>query len=196
MQREEILQALRDTKTIQSGHFILSSGLHSKEYVEKFRLLEQPRLLQKLCVAMAEPYLERGISTVIGPATGGILLAHCIGAILGARAIFTERVEGAMTFRRGFSLDQHERVLMVEDVITTGASIRETIAATLSQFPETIIEGIAALIQRSGKSTPDFGYAFSPLLKLSDIESFPAESCPMCLQGMKAEKPGSTNKGG
>ena len=127
MTQEEVRALLVETGAIMDGHFLLTSGLHSPHYVEKFNVLQHPQYTQQLCEATAERYRDAGIETVVGPVTGGILLAHETGKALGTRAIFTERVDGKMTFRRGFSLRPGERVLIVEDIVTTGGSIKEVI---------------------------------------------------------------------
>ena len=128
MTQDEVRALLVQTGAIMDGHFLLTSGLHSPHYVEKFNVLQHPQYTQQLCEAMAEKFKDARIETGVGPVTGGILLAHETGKALGTRAIFTERVDGKMTFRRGFSLREGERVLIVEDIVTTGGSIKEVIA--------------------------------------------------------------------
>ena len=115
MTEKEVYDLLVETGAIMTGHFKLTSGLHSPHYVEKFNVLQHPQYTEKLCKAMAEHFKNAQIETVVGPVTGGIILAHETGKALGTRAIFTERVEGKMTFRRGFKLHEGERVLIVED---------------------------------------------------------------------------------
>ena len=127
MTEEEVKDLLVKTNAIMNGHFLLTSGLHSPHYVEKFNVLQHPKYTQQLCEAMAEKFKDANIETVVGPMTGGILLAHETGKALGTRAIFTERVDGKMTFRRGFHLHPGERCLIVEDIVTTGGSIKEVI---------------------------------------------------------------------
>ena len=127
MTEAEVKDLLTKTNAIMHGHFLLTSGLHSPHYVEKFNVLQHPEYTELLCRAMAEKFKDKDIDTVVGPVTGGILLAHETGKALGTRAIFTERENGKMTFRRGFSLKKGERVLIVEDIVTTGGSIKEVI---------------------------------------------------------------------
>ena len=127
MTEVEVRDLLTKTNAIMHGHFLLTSGLHSPHYVEKFNVLQHPEYTEILCKAMAEKFKDENIDTVVGPVTGGILLAHETGKALGTRAIFTERENGKMTFRRGFSLEKGERVLIVEDIVTTGGSIKEVI---------------------------------------------------------------------
>ena len=128
MTEQEVKELLIKTNAIMNGHFLLTSGLHSPHYVEKFNVLQHPKYTEKLCQAMAEKFKDANIETVVGPVTGGILLAHETGKALGTRAIFTERIDGKMTFRRGFSLHEGERCLIVEDIVTTGGSIRLILA--------------------------------------------------------------------
>ena len=126
MTEQEVKDLLIKTNAIMNGHFLLTSGLHSPHYVEKFNVLQHPRYTQQLCEAMAEKFKDANIETVVGPVTGGILLAHETGKALGTRAIFTERENGKMTFRRGFTLHPGERCLIVEDIVTTGGSSKKS----------------------------------------------------------------------
>ena len=122
MTEAEVRQLLVDTKAVLEGHFLLTSGLHSPLYVEKFNVLQHPEYTEKLCKELAERFKDKNVQTVMGPMTGGILLAHEVGKALGTRAIFTEREKGVMTLRRGFRIEPGERVLIVEDIVTTGGS--------------------------------------------------------------------------
>ena len=122
---EEVRQLLVETKAVLEGHFLLTSGLHSPLYVEKFNVLQHPEYTEKLCKELAERFKDQNVQTVMGPMTGGILLAHEVGKALGTRAIFTEREKGVMTLRRGFHIEPGERVLIVEDIVTTGGSVQE-----------------------------------------------------------------------
>jgi orotate phosphoribosyltransferase len=190
MNQTEILDIFKMTGALLEGHFILTSGLHSPQYVEKFRILENPKYTEMLCKAVADDYKNEGITAVVGPMTGGIILSYEIGKQLGVKAIFTERVEGKMKFRRGFSLSPLDRVLIVEDIITTGGSILEVIDEVKNSNAE--IVAIACLVDRSnGKAK--FDYKFNPLLTMK-VENYKPEDCPKCKNGSKAVKPGSTNK--
>lgn len=126
MTQEEIQDILRKTHSLLEGHFILTSGAHSPQYIEKFRILEQPKYTEILCKAIADEFRNERVSVVVGPMTGGIILAYEVGKQLGVKAIFTERVDGKMQFRRGFVLSPDDRVLIVEDVITTGGSVKRS----------------------------------------------------------------------
>jgi orotate phosphoribosyltransferase len=187
---EEVLQILKDTGALLEGHFILTSGLHSPHYIEKFRVLEQPSYTEKLCKMIAENYKKQNITVVIGPMTGGIILAYEVGKQLGARAIFTERIDGKMLLRRGFKLSPEDRVLVVEDIITTGGSIQEVIDIVKQHGAE--IAGLSCLVDRSnGKAK--FDVPFKPLLKM-DVVTYNPEECTLCKSGSTPVKPGGTNK--
>ncbi len=191
MTEREVYDLLVETGAIMNGHFKLTSGLHSPHYVEKFNVLQHPAMTEKLCRAMAEHFSDAKIETVVGPVTGGIILAHETGKALGTRAIFTERVEGKMTFRRGFSLHEGERVLIVEDVVTTGGSIREVIDVVKSYGA--IPVAVAMLVDRSGgKATFDDVPNFA-LLHMN-VETYTPEDCPLCKQNVPLTKRGSTGK--
>jgi orotate phosphoribosyltransferase len=190
MTEQKILQIFKDSNSLLEGHFVLTSGLHSPHYVEKFRVLEQPHYTEILCKEIAEKFRNDNITVVAGPMTGGIILAYETGKQLGKRAIFTERVDGKMRFRRGFTLSPEDRVLIVEDIITTGGSVLEVIDE-VRRFNSTIA-GIGALVDRSG-GRADFGYTFKPLVTL-DVVAYKPEECPLCKSGVPVTKPGSTNK--
>ena len=127
MTETEVKQLFIETGAIMEGHFLLTSGLHSPLYVEKFQVLQHPKHTEALCKALAERFSQDKVELVIGPITGGILLAHEVGKNLGTKAIFTERENGRMTLRRGFVIEPGQRVLIVEDIITTGGSVQEVI---------------------------------------------------------------------
>ncbi len=189
MNEAEVKKMFIETGAIMEGHFLLTSGLHSAMYVEKFQVLQQPKYTECLCVALAERFTTANVGVVIGPVTGGILLAHEVGKALGTRAIFTERVEGKMTLRRGFCIEPGERVLVVEDIITTGGSVDEVIEVVKAQGGE--IVGIGVLVNRSGGKAA-FEAPLESLLNLT-IEAYSAEECPMCRVGEPMTKRGSRN---
>lgn len=190
MTEKEILKILKDSGALLEGHFVLTSGLHSSQYIEKFRVLENPKYTELLCKAISDDYKEKGITVVVGPMTGGIILAYEIGKQLNVNAKFTERVDGKMKFRRGFSISPRDKVLIVEDIITTGGSVFEVIEVVKKTGSE--IVSIACLVDRSnGKAK--FDYNFNPLLTM-DVQNYKPDDCPMCKKGSVAVKPGSTNK--
>ena len=191
MTEKEVEDLLIETSAIMEGHFLLTSGLHSPRYVEKFNVLQKPVYTEKLCRAMAEKFKDANIETVVGPVTGGILLAHETGKALGTRAIFTERENGKMTFRRGFTLHEGERVLIVEDIVTTGGSIREVIDVVKEHGGITV--AVSMLVDRSGgKAT--FGDVPSTALLHMDVQTYKPEECPLCKAGIPMTKRGRTGK--
>lgn len=191
MTEQEVKDLLIKTNAIMEGHFLLTSGLHSPHYVEKFNVLQHPAYTEKLCQAMAEKFMDQNIQTVVGPVTGGILLAHETGKALGTRAIFTERENGKMTFRRGFSLQPGERVLIVEDIVTTGGSIKEVIDVVKAQGG--IPVAVSMLVDRSGGKASFGDVPCTALLHLN-VETYKPEECPLCKQGIPMTKRGRTGK--
>ena len=191
MTQEEVKELLVKTNAIMNGHFVLTSGLHSSHYVEKFNVLQHPKYTEQLCKAMAEKFKDSQIETVVGPMTGGILLAHETGKALGTRAIFTERVNGKMTFRRGFALHKGERCLIVEDIVTTGGSIREVIDVVKAAGG--IPVAVSMLVDRSGGKVTFEDVPSTALLNM-DVETYEPATCPLCQKGMPLTKRGSTGK--
>lgn len=191
MTQEEVRELLVKTNAIMDGHFLLTSGLHSPHYVEKFNVLQHPKYTEKLCKAMAEHFKDAKIETVVGPVTGGILLAHETGKALGTRAIFTERVNGKMTFRRGFTLHEGERCLIVEDIVTTGGSIHEVIDVVRAHGG--IPVAVSMLVDRSAGKAQFDGVEKYALLTM-DVETYKPEDCPLCKKGIPMTKRGSTGK--
>ena len=191
MTEQEVKELLIETGAIMDGHFLLTSGLHSPHYVEKFNVLQQPKYTEKLCQAMAEKFKNANIETVVGPVTGGILLAHETGKALGTRAIFTERVDGQMTFRRGCTLHEGERCLIVEDIVTTGGSIKEVIEVVKAHGGLPV--AVSMLVDRSGGKA-NFGDVPCTALLHMDVETYKPEECPLCKQGVPMTKRGSTGK--
>ena len=191
MTEEEVKDLLVKTNAIMNGHFLLTSGLHSPHYVEKFNVLQHPKYTQQLCEALAEKFMDANIETVVGPMTGGILLAHETGKALGTRAIFTERVDGKMTFRRGFHLHPGERCLIVEDIVTTGGSIKEGIDVVKANGG--IPVAVSMLVDRSGGKV-NFGDVPCTALLHLNVETYKPEDCPLCKQGIPMTKRGSTGK--
>lgn len=190
MTEAEVKALFIQTGAILEGHFLLTSGLHSPMYVEKFQVLQHPTHTETLCKALAAKFVDQNIEVVVGPVTGGILLAHEVGKALGTRAIFTERENGKMTFRRGFKVAKGERVLIVEDIVTTGGSVKEVVDAVKEQGG--IPVGIGILVNRSG-GTVDFGEVpYQALLNLT-VTTYKSEECPLCKAGQPMTKRGSRN---
>jgi len=187
MDRTEVLQIFKNAGALLQGHFLLSSGLHSSQYLQCARALEDPQVSGKLCRALAENFRNDTIDAVIGPAMGGIIVAYELAAALGATALFAERESGKMRLRRGFSLSPQDRVLIAEDVITTGGSVKEVIELVKTKGAQVV--AVASLADRSREKI-DFGVRCVTLLKL-EIKNFPPENCPLCKQGIELVKPGS-----
>lgn len=187
MTENDILKIFRDHSALLEGHFILSSGLHSDRYIQCALVLQHPRVAEQLCVELRPKLSGLGATTVAGPALGGIIVAHEVARTLGARALFTERQDGVMTLRRGFHLEQGEPVLVVEDVITTGKSTRETINCIEEAGGKVV--GVGALIDRSGGKAA-FDVPKASLVTL-DVKTYDPDDCPLCKAGKPAVKPGS-----
>jgi len=190
MTEQEILQIFKDSGALLDGHFVLTSGNHSPHYIEKFRVLERPRYTEMLCKELAQKFEKDNVTLVVGPMTGGILLAYEVGKNLDTKAIFTERVEGKMKFRRGFEVKPDDRVLIVEDIISTGGSVQEVIDE-VRRFKAEIV-GVGCLVDRSGGKV-DFGIPLKPLVKM-DVVAFKPDEVPDWLNKIPVTKPGSTNK--
>jgi orotate phosphoribosyltransferase len=183
----EILGALEQTQAIRKGHFCLTSGRHSDTYVQCARLMEHPRLTNRLA-AEAAARLPEGlrVDMVASPAVGGILFGFAVAAALDVPFIFSERVDGQMVFRRSFVVPEGAQVLIAEDVVTTGGSVRE-VSDLIERQGGTVL-GVVSLIDRGG--TRAFSAAFYPLLRL-EVPSWEAESCELCKKGVEIYAPGS-----
>jgi orotate phosphoribosyltransferase len=190
MNSKEVMDLLEWTGAIMKGHFKLTSGMHSDTYIEKFRLLENPIALDKICLTMAEQYREKKIDLVIGTAIGGILLSGGVGRHLNCKHIFSERVDGQMIFRRGFNIDKKINILIVEDIVSTGGSIHELINL-IKKYDADII-GITSIVNRSNKIL-EFDSNFTSLLNLP-VESWNESKIPNWLKKIPLNKPGSTGK--
>lgn len=187
MKQDKIIGLFKKHQAIQTGHFLLTSGNHSDIYIQCARILEKPVLAHRFCRLLAQHWKKSRIDVVAGPATGGIILAYEFAQILKARAIYLERVENHLSLRRGFTIKPKERVLIVEDVVTTGGSTKEVISVARKAKAKVI--GVASLVNRSGKSNV-FGIKFKTLINLKP-PLYPPAQCPLCRTGSKAIKPGS-----
>ena len=185
--QEQVLEVFERTGVLLEGHFRLTSGLHAAKYLQCAQLLQYPHEAGPLCGQLAEYFKDAGATVVAGPATGGIILAYEVAKALGVKNIFGERENGVMTFRRGFKLEPTDKVLVLEDVVTTGGSVKELIECIKEAGAEVI--GVASLVNRSGGRV-DFGVPFKSLVNL-DITTYDPEDCPMCKEGSVAYKPGS-----
>ncbi len=190
MTENQILDVFREHEALLEGHFVLSSGLHSDRYIQCALVLQHPQVAGRLCSQLAEKFRHLAPALVAAPALGGVIVSHEVARALGVRALFTERQEGAMKLRRGFSLRPGEPVLVVEDVITTGGSTRETIAC-IEQAGGKVV-GAGALINRSGGRV-ELGVPSASLVTLK-VQNYDPANCPLCKSGIPAIKPGSRTK--
>jgi orotate phosphoribosyltransferase len=187
---DQVIDEFRAAGALLEGHFILSSGLHSGRYLQCARVLMDPKRAERLCAALAgkvRSQIGGGIDLVASPAMGGVVVGYEMGRQLGVPAIFFERVDGKLTLRRGFAIDPGARVLMVEDIVTTGLSSRECIAGIAAEGGVTV--GAACLIDRSGGKA-ELGVALVALTRL-DIPTYAADAVPAELVAIPAVKPGS-----
>ena len=190
MTKDEVLNEFRAAGALLEGHFILSSGLHSSRYLQCARVLMDPARAARLCgvlAAQVKALVKSPIDLVASPAMGGVVVGYEMGRQLGVPAIFFERVDGKLALRRGFTIEKGARVLMVEDIVTTGLSSRECIAGIAEEGGETV--GAACLIDRSGGKA-DIGVPLAALTRL-DIPTFPVDQLPPDLAAIPAIKPGS-----
>lgn len=187
MTSDQVLDIYKQTGALLTGHFLLSSGLHSEQYLQSALVLQQPDIATKLCAALADHFKNSAIEVVIAPALGGVFVSHETARALGVRALFAERVSGELTLRRGFSIKPGERVLVVEDVITTGKSTRETIEVVKKAGGVVIAAG--SLVDRSGGKA-NLGVPYKSLMTL-DVPTYTPEACPLCRAGGTPVKPGS-----
>jgi orotate phosphoribosyltransferase len=190
MTDDEILAEFRQADALLEGHFILSSGLRSPRYLQCARLLMDPARAERMARALADkipPQLREAIDVVVSPAMGGVIIGHEMGRALGRPAVFVERPQGVFELRRGFRLEPGQRVLLVEDVVTTGLSSREAIEAVEKAGGKVV--AAAALVDRSN-DTADLGVPFTPLIRI-DVPAYSADQLPPELEAIPAIKPGS-----
>jgi len=197
MTRDELLDVFRRSGALLEGHFRLTSGLHSPGYLQCALVLQYPQHAEVLGRAIADRTRDLRATVVLSPALGGVVIGHEVGRALGVRAIFAERQDGVMTLRRGFVIGENDRVLVVEDVLTTGGSTRETIQVAKAAGGQVV--GAASIVDRGGSvgSTEpgaareaDFGVPFVTLLHV-DLSTYQPDRCPLCAQGLPVVKPGS-----
>jgi orotate phosphoribosyltransferase len=187
MKRDEVLDLFRRSGALLEGHFRLSSGLHSSGYLQCALVLQHPQHAETLGKAIAALTKDLRATAVLSPALGGVVIGHEVGRALGVRAIFAERQDGELTLRRGFMLSETDRVLVIEDVLTTGGSTRETMQVATAAGGRVV--GAAAIVDRSG-GRASFDVPFSALLDI-DLPTHEPDRCPLCAQGMPVTKPGS-----
>jgi orotate phosphoribosyltransferase len=191
MTRDELLDVFRKSGALLEGHFRLTSGLHSPGYLQCALVLQHPQQAEELGARLADRTRHLRPTVVLSPALGGVIIGQEVGRALGVRAIFAERQDGGLTLRRGFMLGETDRVLVVEDVMTTGGSTRETVQVARAAGAQVV--GAASIVDRG--SAPllretDLGVPFAALLRI-DLPTYEPDECPLCAQGLPVVKPGS-----
>lgn len=184
---EEIKKIFIDSGALLEGHFRLTSGRHSDRYIQCARVLMEPNYTAALCAHLAESFKEDAVDMVVGPAMGGIVISYEMARQLGVPSLFTERVDGKMTLRRNFIIEPGQKVLVVEDVVTTGGSVKEVIDIVRENGG--IVVGVALLVDRSNGKV-DLGAKVEACLSM-DVKSYEEEECPLCKAGLPIIKPGS-----
>ena len=186
--KERVLEIFKEAGVLLEGHFLLTSGRHSNRYLQCAKIFRNTRYREELCAALADYYRNDGVEVVIGPAMGAVQMAYEVSRSLGCENFFAERENGAMTLRRGFAVQPGQKVLRVEDVITTGGSVREVMDLVKAAGGEVV--GVGSIVDRTGGKI-DFGVPFHAVISL-DVESWEADECPLCKAGAPAPyKPGS-----
>jgi orotate phosphoribosyltransferase len=187
MTRDEVLDLFRRSGALLEGHFRLTSGLHSPGYLQCALVLSYPDLAERLGSALADRIRGVRATVVLSPALGGVIIGHEVARALGVRALFAERQDGVLTLRRGFTLSERDRVLVVEDVLTTGGSTKETMDVARAAGAQVV--GAASIVNRSG-GTVKFDVPLESLLDYA-LPTYEPENCPLCAQGLPVLKPGS-----
>ena len=188
LNKERVIEILKETDVLQEGHFLLTSGRHSNQYMQCAKILQYPNYAGEIAKGLAEEFINDQIDVVIGPAMGGIIIAYELARQLNTKNLFAEREKGIMTLRRGFTIPKGARVLIAEDVITTGGSVFEVIDLVKEQGGK--VAGVAVLVDRSNGKI-DFGTKLRAALAV-DVISYEATQCPICREGkLPLVKPGS-----
>jgi orotate phosphoribosyltransferase len=185
---EDLLALFRKTGALLDGHFVLRSGLHSRQYFQCAILLQHTDIAAKVCGWLADRLGEFDCDTIISPALGGIIVGQEVGRALGKRHIFVEKEEGKLVLRRGFQISPDEKFIVVEDVVTRGGRVQETIDIVRAHGG--IVSAVGVIVDRSGETKPDFGCPFISLVEMT-VENFPANDVPSDLAKIPAVKPGS-----
>ncbi len=186
--QDRVMDIFKEAGVLLEGHFLLTSGRHSNRYLQCAKIFRNTRYSEELCAALADYYRADGVEVVIGPAMGAVQMAYEVSRALGCENFFAERENGAMTLRRGFAVRPGQKVLLVEDVITTGGSVREVLQLVKEAGGEVV--GVGSIVDRTGGKI-DFGVPFHAVISL-DVESWEAADCPLCKAGAEPPyKPGS-----
>jgi len=190
LSRERVIEVLKEASVLMEGHFLLTSGRHSGKYLQCAKIFQDTRYSEELCADLAEQYKDQDIELVIGPAMGAVQMAYEVSRHLGVRNYFTERVDGKMALRRGFAVEPGQRVLIVEDVVTTGGSVFEVME--LVRAAGGVVAGVGAIVDRTGGEL-DFKVPVRSVISMK-VESYEADACPLCREGkLELVKPGSRN---
>ncbi len=189
MSNEEILEIFKQTEGVLKGHFLLTSGRHSDTYMQCAKLFVDPQKSEMLCKELAELLKEFKADAVVSPAVGGIIMGYEVARQLKVKNFFAERVDGKMTLRRGFALEKGSRIIVVEDVVTTGGSVKEVIELVRAAGCEVV--AAASIVDRSNGKV-DFSVPYKALLSM-EVVSYEASECPICKLGVPVYKPGSRN---
>ena len=187
MDRAEMERIFKQTGLMLEGHFLLTSGRHSNRYMQCAKLFQYPEYSEMICKDLAGRFAGQKIDVVVGPAVGGIIMSYEMARQFNVPNIFAERENGAMTLRRGFSIPEGAKVLVVEDVVTTGGSVREVMDIVAEAKAEVV--GVCVVVDRSGGKI-DFGVPFEAAYE-TEIQSYEPSQCPLCEQGLELVKPGS-----
>ena len=187
MDRAEMERIFKQTGLMLEGHFLLTSGRHSNRYMQCAKLFQYPEYREMICKDLADRFAGQKIDMVVGPAGGGIIMSYEMARQFKVPNIFAERENGAMTLRRGFSIPEGAKVLVVEDVVTTGGSVREVMDIVAEAKAEVV--GVCVVVDRSGGKI-DFGVPFEAAYE-TEIQSYEPSQCPLCEQGLELVKPGS-----
>lgn len=192
LSNERVTDILKEAGVLLEGHFLLTSGRHSNKYLQCARIFRNTKYSEELCSALAELFSDSNVQLVIGPAMGAVQMAYEVSRHIGCENFFTERDEnGAMALRRGFVVEPGQRVLVVEDVVTTGGSVKEVIE--LVKKAGGVVAGVGSIVDRTGGKI-DFGVPFRAVYS-ADVTSWEAEECPLCKEGkLEVVKPGSRKK--
>lgn len=188
MEKEKVISILKEAEVLLEGHFLLTSGKHSNRYLQCAKIFKNTKYSEALCKDLAEQFKDKGVDVVVGPAMGAVIMAYEVSRHLGVPNYFTEREKGEMALRRGFEIKPGQKILVVEDVITTGGSVKEVIKLLTEMGGEVI--GVGSIVDRSNGNA-DFGVPFSSVIKI-DVEAYEADECPLCKEGkIPVVKPGS-----
>ena len=187
MTREEIIAVLKEKEVMLEGHFLLTSGRHSDKYMQCAKLFQYPDVSEMICRQLVEQFSDMDIDLVVGPAVGGIIMAYEMSRQLGVKNIFAERENGKMTLRRGFEVPKGAKILVTEDVVTTGGSVKEVIELLDGMGAQ--VMAVGSVVDRSAGKV-DFGVPFRAVLSM-EVKSYEADECPICKTGAQLVKPGS-----